>query len=505
MNQSNTSAFFAPRIAISFALCFGGVLLAMMAWSSAAGTKVVDFAAKIAPEVVAETAEGGSASIVILLADQADVSAADQMQDQDARGWFVYHTLTRHAARTQAALRAELDARGVVHQSFWAANMIVATADRALIEWLAAREDVARIDSNNPVRWIEPPELANFHDAPNSPSAPNTAEWGVTNVNAPSVWAMGFTGVGMVIGEQDTGVRWTHSALKPHYRGWDGANANHNYNWHDSIHSGGGSCGSNTTAPCDDNGHGTHTMGTAVGDDGAGNQVGMAPGANRLFLRDEVFRSGIVGIALSGNLRVETIVAQGCRPIGRPMLVTRCQGNVLFELDQRPPLEWLGELHGALPPRDRELFRHSLFLGLEMKEDEVEYRAGELLVRNLVGIDRASGTIAVGAHLKQLQVAQFLLRDARTATEDLTRLLERYRASMSVGPTGALLFSCLGRGAHLFGRPDHDTDLFREKLGEIPLGGFFCNGEIGPVGGATFLHGYTSAFALFQEESPAQG
>jgi small ligand-binding sensory domain FIST len=232
---------------------------------------------------------------------------------------------------------------------------------------------------------------------------------------------------------------------------------------------------------------------------------GTAPGANRLFLGDEVFRSGVVGVALSGNLRVETIVAQGCRPIGRPMLVTRCQGNVLLELDQRPPLERLSELHEALPPRDRELFRHSLFLGLEMKEDEVEYREGELLVRNLVGIDQASGAIAVGAHLKQLQVAQFLLRDARTATEDLTRLLERYRASMSVGPTGALLFSCLGRGAHLFGRPDHDTDLFREKLGEIPLGGFFCNGEIGPVGGATFLHGYTSAFALFREESPARG
>ena len=230
---------------------------------------------------------------------------------------------------------------------------------------------------------------------------------------------------------------------------------------------------------------------------------GMTPGANRLFLGDEVFRSGVVGVALSGNLRVETIVAQGCRPIGRPMLITRCQGNILFELDQKPPLERLSELHEALSPRDRELLRHSLLLGLEMKEDEVEYREGELLVRNIVGIDQSSGAIAVGAHLKQHQVAQFLLRDARTATEDLTRLLEHYRASMGAGPTGALLFSCLGRGAHLFGRPDHDTDLFHEKLGEIPLGGFFCNGEIGRVGGATFLHGYTSSFALFREESPA--
>src|SRR5258708_35309166 len=119
----------------------------------------------------------------------------------------------------------------------------------------------------------------------------------------------------------------------------------------------------------------------------------MAPGANRLFLRDEVFRSGVVGVDLSGNLRVETIVAQGCRPIGRPMLVTRCQGNVLFELDQRPALERLGALHEALPPRDRELFRHSLFLGVEMKEDEIEYPEGELLVRNPGGVDQGSDAI----------------------------------------------------------------------------------------------------------------
>src|SRR5205814_2763376 len=139
-------------------------------------------AAKIAPEVLAETSGTGSASIVILLAEQPDVSAAYQMKDQDARGWFVYNMLSQHAARTQAPLRAELEARGVSYQSFWAANMIVANADLALIESLAAREDVARIDSNNAVRWIEPPELANFSVAPSSPSAPNTAEWGVQNV-----------------------------------------------------------------------------------------------------------------------------------------------------------------------------------------------------------------------------------------------------------------------------------------------------------------------------------
>jgi len=203
-------------------------------------------------------------------------------------------------------------------------------------------------------------------------------------------------------------------------------------------------------------------------------------------------------VALSGNIAVETIVAQGCRPIGNPLIVTRCQGNVVQELDSQPPLEVLRELYGSLPARDQELFRTSLFVGVEMRQDQVEYRAGELLVRNLVGMDPDSGALAIGAPLHPMQVVQFLLRDARTATEDLARMLDRSAARRSP-PAGALLFSCLGRGAHLFGRPDHDTDLFREKVGQVPLGGFFCNGEIGQVGGATFLHGYTSSFALFRE------
>src|SRR5947207_9100936 len=287
MKQVSSSGFLEVKVVARFALFFAGALLAMMAWSSAAGPKPLEIAAKIAPEVLAQTAQGGSASIIILLADQANVSAAHEMKDQDARGWFVYNTLTQHAARTQAALRAELEARGVSYQSFWAANMIVATADRALLESLAAREDVARIDSNNAVRWIEPPELANFSVAPSSPSAPNTAEWGVQNVNAPSVWALGFTGQGMVIGDQDTGQRWTHNALKPKYRGWNGTTADHNFNWHDAIHSAvNNPCGVDTLEPCDDSGHGTHTAGTTVGDDGAGNQIGVAPGAKWIGCRN---------------------------------------------------------------------------------------------------------------------------------------------------------------------------------------------------------------------------
>src|SRR5947207_11415829 len=314
MKQVSSSGFLEVKVVARFALFFAGALLAMMAWSSAAGPKPLEIAAKIAPEVLAQTAQGGSASIIILLADQANVSAAHEMKDQDARGWFVYNTLTQHAARTQAALRAELEARGVSYQSFWAANMIVATADRALLESLAAREDVARIDSNNAVRWIEPPELANFSMAPSSPSAPNTAEWGVQNVNAPPVWALGFTGQGMVIGDQDTGERWTHNALKPRYRGWDGTTADHNSNWHDAIHSAvNNPCGVDTLEPCDDSGHGTHTAGTTVGDDGSGNQIGVAPGAKWIACRNmdqgngtpatytECFQFTIAPTDLSGN------------------------------------------------------------------------------------------------------------------------------------------------------------------------------------------------------------
>jgi small ligand-binding sensory domain FIST len=231
---------------------------------------------------------------------------------------------------------------------------------------------------------------------------------------------------------------------------------------------------------------------------------GRRPGENRLLLGGEVHRSGAVGIALSGAVAVDTVIAQGCRPIGKPMLVTRCRGGLLQELDGRPPLRVLEHLHGSLATHDRQLMHRSVFLGLDMREERVEYDPGELLVRNIVGADEGTGVLAVGAELRPMQAVQFMLRDARTAEEDLLRMLERHRLVPGAGrPAGALLFSCVGRGAGLFGRADHDTGLFEEKLGPIPLGGFFCNGEIGPVGGATFLHGYTSAFALFREEPRA--
>lgn len=241
---------------------------------------------KVAPEVIEDTLNGRSASVVIFMADQADVSAAYDMKDQDARGWYVYNTLKDNAERTQADLKSFLTARGVEYRSFWVANMLIAEVDSTLADQIAARPDVARIDSNRSARWIEDPVIADFRESSSRPEAPETVESGVTNVNAPSVWSMGFTGQNMVIGNQDTGIRWTHNALKPHYRGWNGSTADHNFNWHDSVHTGGGSCGANTVAPCDDNGHGTHTTGTTSGDDGTGNQVGVAPGAKWIGCRN---------------------------------------------------------------------------------------------------------------------------------------------------------------------------------------------------------------------------
>ncbi len=231
---------------------------------------------------------------------------------------------------------------------------------------------------------------------------------------------------------------------------------------------------------------------------------GRRPGENRLFLGGDVHRSGAVGVALSGDVAVDTVIAQGCRPIGKPMLVTRCRGGLLQRLDDSKPLQILADLFTSLTGRDRELMEGSLFLGLDLREERIEYDPGELLVRNLIGADRETGALAVAAELRPMQVVQFVLRDARTAEEDLRRMLERRRRADADRPAGALLFSCVGRGTGLFGRPDHDTSLFEESLGPTPLGGLFCNGEIGPIGGTTFVHGYTSAFALFREERGEQ-
>ncbi|MGQ0645896.1 MAG: FIST signal transduction protein [Elusimicrobiota bacterium] len=226
-----------------------------------------------------------------------------------------------------------------------------------------------------------------------------------------------------------------------------------------------------------------------------------APGGNAIYLNELCLRSGALGVAFVGDVELEALVAQGCKPIGKPLSITGCRGNVLLELDRRPPLEVLQEVADGLDPEDRELARSALFLGLATDPAKTDYGRGDFLIRNIIGADPSKGLLAVGAVLRPGQTAQFHLRDARASAEDLSHVLSK--ASAKDGARGALLFSCLGRGQDLYGVPDHDSRLFSRRVGPLPLAGFFCNGEIGPVGGTTYLHGYTSCFGLFRPKSGA--
>ena len=223
---------------------------------------------------------------ILVFSEQADLSGAAAFKTKEAKGRYVYERLSETAQRTQAPVLDELQRRGLKHRSFWIANAIWAQGDVASIQALAQRTETVRL-------------IANFHArAPEVPSRSvaskltTTLEWNIAQIHAPDVWALGYTGQGVVVGGQDTGYQWNHPALIHHYRGWDGTNANQNYNWHDAIHTtdshftSTNPYGYNTTSPCDDNGHGTHTMGTMAGDDGAGNQIGVAPGARWIGCRN---------------------------------------------------------------------------------------------------------------------------------------------------------------------------------------------------------------------------
>jgi serine protease AprX len=235
--------------------------------------------AKVDSWVIA-TAGAGPAEFLVYLTEQADVSAAEGLTRREDKGRYVFETLRDTAARTQAPLLAFLAGKGAEHRAYWVANMVWVRGDLALVQELARRDDVAHIYANPRVRFHEPVESepADF--------SPQAIEWNVAKVRAPEVWALGFTGQTVVVGGQDTGYDWDHPAIRDKYRGWNGVSADHNYNWHDAIHSGGGSCGPDSPVPCDDTNHGTHTMGTMVGDDGGANQIGVAPGARWMGCRN---------------------------------------------------------------------------------------------------------------------------------------------------------------------------------------------------------------------------
>ena len=261
-------------------------LLALLAAGVARTKPIAAWTGKTDPALLAATAEGATAEFLVVLDAQADLSGAARLGDKVARGRAVYETLTAVAARTQAPLRALLDARGATYRAYWVTNMIWVRGDRSLAQTLAARPDVSHVYANTAQRVGLPEPSA---------AAPRALtegiEWNIALVNAPQVWAAGVTGQGAVIGGQDTGYDWQHEALRAQYRGWNGAQANHNYNWHDAIHENnpntgsGNPCGFDAPAPCDDQSHGTHTMGTMVGAT-ATHQIGMAPGARWIGCRN---------------------------------------------------------------------------------------------------------------------------------------------------------------------------------------------------------------------------
>src|SRR4029077_2827051 len=241
-----------------------GAIGSSRANSQRGGGKFLNIVNKIAPWVVAQTANGQQAEFFVVLADQADLSEAAALRTKAEKGRFVHDVLWNKSQTTQRSILRWLRERRVEHRSFCIVNAILVKGTREIAQVLAARPDVARVEGNPHIR-NDIPQPASAVETSSQPKVPAMVEPGITYTHAPDVWALGFRGQGITVAGADTGQRWTHNALKPHYRGWDGQNADHDYNWHDSIHDGvGNPCGNDSPEPCDDNGHGTHTIGTAT-------------------------------------------------------------------------------------------------------------------------------------------------------------------------------------------------------------------------------------------------
>ena len=220
-----------------------------------------------------------------------------------------------------------------------------------------------------------------------------------------------------------------------------------------------------------------------------------------LMLNDRIYASGAIVLAMSGDIAIDTLVAQGCRPIGDPMFANSTHENLLLELDGKVPRDVLTELYGTLNRNDRQLFTHSLFLGIAMESQREQYKAGDFLIRAILGLDPQSGALWINSPVPANSVVQLHVRDAASATQDVEHLLQQYRISPnSRSASGALLLSCTGRGISLYEQSNHDSNAFTQALGEIPIGGCFCDGEIGPVRGTTYLHSFTSVFGVFRQK-----
>jgi small ligand-binding sensory domain FIST len=223
------------------------------------------------------------------------------------------------------------------------------------------------------------------------------------------------------------------------------------------------------------------------------------PGSCRLLQGERVADEGAVGVLLQGPVQVRTVVSQGCRPVGKHMVVTRARDNVITELGGKPPLAQLQQLWQELTPRDQELLRQGLHVGLVINEYQGEFQRGDFLVRNVMSVDRPTGALTITDKVRVGQTVQLHVRDAETADEDLHALLQLDLSAHAQRPAGALVFSCNGRGTRLFSGPHHDARVIRAEAGAVPLAGFFAQGELGPVGGQNFIHGFTASVVLFEE------
>ncbi|HJZ61559.1 MAG TPA: FIST N-terminal domain-containing protein [Miltoncostaeaceae bacterium] len=235
---------------------------------------------------------------------------------------------------------------------------------------------------------------------------------------------------------------------------------------------------------------------------------GAGPGAHRLFLDGEVLRDGAIGVAVAGAPMM-AVVSQGCAPLGPDMVITAGGGSVVGELAGRPAFEKLSEVVQELGQDERRLIHQPLLAGIVIDENQPEYERGDFLVRGIVGRDADTGAIYIGERVRIGQTFRLHVRDAESADEDLRAVLRSARSTYggALAPAGGLIFTCNGRGTHMFEIADHDATCVRDELADPPFAGMFCNGEIGPVGGRTFLHGFTATMALFfapaEERMPA--
>lgn len=223
------------------------------------------------------------------------------------------------------------------------------------------------------------------------------------------------------------------------------------------------------------------------------------PGECRMIQNSKQRDQGAVGVLISGPLKVRPVVSQGCRPIGQHMVITKAKDNVISELGGKTPLAQLQVLWQQLSPRDQQLMQRGLHVGRVINEYRSDFQRGDFLIRNVLGVDRDNGSLTITDKVRIGQTVQFHVRDAESADQDLHDLLKMDLAAHEQQPAAALVFSCNGRGTRLFDEPHHDARSVRAEAGAVPLAGFFAQGELGPIGGQNFIHGFTASVVLFED------